>query len=135
MLTKLQADAVDPEAVAAFFREPVGERLLKADWVRRETPFSCTFPAERVYPDAVESLSGEPIMIQGVIDCLFRDEQGLVLLDSKTDRITMKQWDKAAERHRFQLTLYAEAVMRILGEPVDACYIYFLDGGRAVQLF
>ncbi|MCQ6558340.1 UvrD-helicase domain-containing protein [Paenibacillus mendelii] len=135
MLTALQAGAVDPESVAAFFREAVGKRLLKAGWVRRETPFSCTFPAERVYPDAVESLSGEPILIQGVIDCLFRDEQGLVLLDYKTDRITMKQWDKAAERHRFQLTLYAEAVMRILGEPVDACYVYFFDGGRAVQLF
>ncbi|UVI32127.1 UvrD-helicase domain-containing protein [Paenibacillus spongiae] len=135
MLTELQAGAVNSEAVAAFFREEVGQRLLHASWVRRETPFSCTFPAERVYPQATESYGGEPILIQGVIDCLFRDEHGLVLLDYKTDRITMKQWDKAAERHRFQLTLYAEAVMRILGEPVDACYVYFFDGGRAVQLF
>ncbi|WP_420832364.1 UvrD-helicase domain-containing protein [Paenibacillus humicola] len=135
MLTDRQAEAVDPAAIAAFFREPVGRRLLTADWVRRETPFSCTFPGERVYPGAGHGLGSEPVLIQGVIDCLFRDGKGLVLLDYKTDRIVMKRWSEAAERHRFQLTLYAEAVGRILGEPVGECYVFFFDGGRAVRLF
>ncbi|MFC4103983.1 UvrD-helicase domain-containing protein [Paenibacillus xanthanilyticus] len=135
MLTTKQAEAVDAAAVAAFYREPVGERLLRAKWVKRETPFSCAFAASRVYPDAAEVAGDEPIMIQGVIDCLFEDEGGLVLLDYKTDRVAGGSYAEAAEKHRFQMKLYAEAIGMILGRPVDACYLFFLNGGRAVQLF
>ncbi|QYR24214.1 PD-(D/E)XK nuclease family protein [Paenibacillus sp. sptzw28] len=135
MLSARQAAAVDAAAVAVFFAEPVGKRLLQAEWVRREVPFSCTFQADRVYPDKSGMLGAEPILIQGVIDCLFQDAEGLVLLDYKTDKIYMKQWDKAADRHRFQLSLYAEAVERILGRKVDDCYVFFFDGGQAVKLF
>jgi ATP-dependent helicase/nuclease subunit A len=135
MLSARQSAAVDAAAVALFFAAPVGKRLLQAEWVRREVPFSCTFPADRVYPDKSGMLGAEPILIQGVIDCLFQDAEGLVLLDYKTDKIYMKQWDKAADRHRFQLSLYAEAVERILGRKVDDCYVFFFDGGQAVKLF
>lgn len=135
MLTKTQAEAVDVPGAAAFFREEVGSRLLAAPWVRRETPFSCTLPAALVYPGMTAGIGGEPILIQGVIDCLFEDERGLVLLDYKTDRVRMGRWAEAAERHRFQLTLYAEAIAGILGRKVDECYVFFLDGVKAVKLF
>lgn len=135
MLSRQQAEAVDIAGSAAFFQSGVGKRLLEAKWVRRETPFSVTFPASRVYPGWEKSLSEEPILIQGVIDCLFEDEHGLVLLDYKTDRIQMKQWEQAAERHRFQLTLYAEAIEAVIGRKIDECYVFFFDGGRAVKLF
>ncbi|WP_225446376.1 helicase-exonuclease AddAB subunit AddA [Paenibacillus rhizovicinus] len=135
MLSKQQAEAVDAAGAAAFFEEEVGRRLLEAPWVRRETPFSCTLPASRVYPGMSESIGAEPILIQGVIDCLFEDERGLVLLDYKTDRVRAGRWEEAAERHRFQLTLYAEAIAGILGRKVDECYVFFLDGGKAVKLF
>ncbi|REE93061.1 DNA helicase/exodeoxyribonuclease V subunit A [Paenibacillus taihuensis] len=135
MLSKQQADAVDIAGSAAFFESGVGKRLMEAKWVRRETPFSVTFPASRVYPGSEKSLEEEPILIQGVIDCLFEDEQGLVLLDYKTDRIQMKQWEQAAERHRFQLTLYAEAIESVIGRKINECYVFFFDGGRAIKLF
>ncbi|WP_308638844.1 helicase-exonuclease AddAB subunit AddA [Paenibacillus silvisoli] len=136
MLSAQQAAAVDIAGSAAFFQSDVGLRLLRAEWVKRETPFSCTFPASRVYPGATEHVSEEPILIQGVIDCLFQDEEGrLILLDYKTDRITLKRWEEAAERHRFQLTLYAEAIRSVIGRNVDECYVFFFDGGQAVKLF
>lgn len=135
MLTAGQAETVDIFAAAAFFATAAGKKLLASDWVRRETPFSCTFPASRVYPNAGEEVGEEPILIQGVIDCLFQDGDQLVLVDYKTDKIYDGQWETAAERHRFQLSLYAEAVERILGRPVDACYVFFFDGGQLVRLF
>ena len=135
MLTKQQADAVDVAGTASFFGQEIGRRLLAAPWVRRETPFSCTLPAGRVYPALSSGVGTEPILIQGVIDCLFRDERGLVLLDYKTDRVRMGRWKEAAERHRFQLSLYAEAIASIVGRKVNECYVFFLDGGKAVKLF
>ncbi|NIK77385.1 ATP-dependent helicase/nuclease subunit A [Paenibacillus castaneae] len=134
MLTKKQSEAIQLPGVAAFFNSDLGQRLLHSSWVRREVPFSCMFPASRVYPNSDESLSAEPILIQGVIDCLFEDSEGVVLLDYKTDRIYMGQWEAAAERHRFQLELYAEAIESVLGRKVDQCHVFFFDGGQSVQL-
>ncbi|WP_144376703.1 helicase-exonuclease AddAB subunit AddA [Paenibacillus sp. FSL A5-0031] len=131
LLTVKQSEAIDLPNVAAFFRSELGQRLLNADWVRREVPFSCMFPAKRVYPN---SDLDEPILIQGVIDCLFEDAAGVVLLDYKTDRIYKEQWVEAAERHRFQLELYAEAIESVLGRKVDESHVFFFDGGQSVHL-
>jgi ATP-dependent helicase/nuclease subunit A len=134
LMTVKQSQAIDLTAVAAFFTSELGQRLLVSEWVRREVPFSCMFPASRVYPDSSEALMQEPILIQGVIDCLFEDERGVVLLDYKTDRISRQQWAEAAERHRFQLELYAEAIESVLGRKVDECHVFFFDGGQSVEL-
>ncbi len=136
LLTRSQAEAVDADSIAAFFASELGLRLCRAQWVKRELPFSCALPAGRVHPLAgrEESVREEPVLIQGVVDCLFEDEQGLVLLDFKTDRIAMSNWDHAAERHRFQLELYAEAIGGILGRPVQECHVFFFDGAQSVRL-
>ncbi|WP_020615647.1 helicase-exonuclease AddAB subunit AddA [Paenibacillus daejeonensis] len=136
LLTAEQAAAVDLAAIVSYFDSPIGVRMLQADWVRREVPFSCTLPASRIYPQAAidPAAAEEPVLIQGVIDCLFEDDQGLVLVDYKTDRIVMNQWEAAAERHRFQLELYAEAVGAILKKPVAECHVFFFDGGQSVRL-
>ncbi|XEC96808.1 helicase-exonuclease AddAB subunit AddA [Paenibacillus tarimensis] len=135
LLRPEQAEAVDLEAVHSFFSGELGLRLCKASWVRREVPFSCTLPAGRVHGvSAAGGAQEEPVLIQGVIDCLFEDEQGLVLLDYKTDRIAAQRWEEAAERHRFQLELYAEAVGGILGRKIDECYVFFFDGAMSVRL-
>ncbi|MFC4778534.1 helicase-exonuclease AddAB subunit AddA [Paenibacillus sp. GCM10023252] len=134
LLTAAQAKAVNARMIADFLEGELGQRLRSAEWVRREVPFSCMFPAERVYPEQGQQLEGELILIQGVIDCLFKDEHGLVLLDYKTDRIYMNNWDQAAERHRFQLELYAEAIEQVLGAQIDESYVFFFDGGQSVQI-
>lgn len=134
LLTAKQSEAIDLPAVAAFFQSGLGRRLMAAGWVRREVPFSCMFPASRVYPKSEGLLAMESILIQGVIDCLFEDAAGVVLLDYKTDRIYKQQWEQAAERHRFQLELYAEAIESVLGRKVDECHVFFFDGGQSVQL-
>lgn len=134
LLTARQAESIDLPAVASFFDTAIGQRLVAADWVRREVPFSCMFPAHRVYPSLSADAADEPVLIQGVIDCLFEDADGVVLLDYKTDRIYMKQWEQAAERHRFQLELYAEAIESVIGKPITESHVFFFDGGQAVRL-
>lgn len=134
LLTAKQADVVDVKTILAFYESEIGKRLVQADWVRREVPFSCMFPASRVYGRQDEGLDDEPILIQGVIDCLFEDSNGITLLDYKTDRIYKSDWDRAAERHRFQLELYAEATEAVLNRKLDELYLYFFDGSRLVKL-
>jgi ATP-dependent helicase/nuclease subunit A len=137
LLTPAQAEAIDCAAIAAFFAGDLGRRLAAARRVMREVPFSRTVPAGRVRPELADdpSAAGEPVLIQGVIDCLFEDGDGrLVLLDYKTDRVWNGDVESAAERHRFQIGLYAESVGEILGRAVDEAHVFFVGEGKSVRI-
>lgn len=70
----------------AFFSTAIGQKLQKADWVKREVSFSMVLPVKEVYSHI--DAEGEPVLIQGMIDCLFEADGKLYLLDYKTDRVT-----------------------------------------------
>jgi len=124
---------IDPAPIARFFRTGLGRRLIASGSAEREVPFTLALPAPDVYPDAPAALEGETVLIQGVIDCLFEEEDGLVIVDFKTDRVTGDPRD-AAEKYRVQLDLYARAARALRKRPVKEAALYFFDGGHLVVL-
>ncbi|OKP89970.1 UvrD-helicase domain-containing protein [Paenibacillus sp. P32E] len=150
ILTDEQAEAVELGEIEAFYMGEMGRRLIGAPWKRREQPFSYMVPASEAYhglidlneaaagleASEVSPVMGESVLIQGVIDCLFREEGRLILLDYKTDAVVEHQGgiDSLKEKYRFQLELYSKALLNILGEPVSEIWLYFFDGGHAVKL-
>jgi len=135
ILSPHQRQAVDPGAVAAFCRTALFERMCRAPKVWREQPFSFGLPAKAVYPELPDHAAGDKVLVQGVIDCLFPEGDGYVLIDYKTDYVPDGNFEAAAAKHRFQIRQYAEAIGSILGRPVAEGYVYFLDGGgQAVRL-
>ncbi|PYI51794.1 helicase-exonuclease AddAB subunit AddA [Paenibacillus flagellatus] len=127
-------DAIDAAVVASFFCEEVGRRLLRADNVYREVPFSYGLPAEDVYPEADEAVRGETVLVQGVIDCLFEENGELVLLDYKTDAVYGNRLETLKERYGVQLSLYAKAIGDIWRRPVKEKVLFFFDGPHIVTL-
>ncbi|MBB6636219.1 UvrD-helicase domain-containing protein [Cohnella thailandensis] len=134
IVTDEQRRAVDPSMIAAFCRTPLYERMCRAGKLWREVPFSYGLPAPSAYPAAGSGIEEDTVLIQGVIDCLFPEEDGLVLIDYKTDNVWNGAWEEAAEKHRFQIERYAEAIAAILGRPVKEGYVVFVDGGECVRL-
>lgn len=126
LLTPEQARAVPVEKIVAFLAGPLGRRLLAGRQVLREIPFTLALPAEELYPE-IGPGSGESVIVQGVVDCLVDEEDGLLLLDYKTDRLAPEQLDQAAARYRGQLNLYARAVEKILGRRVKEKYLYLFS--------
>lgn len=116
-------------------------RFLKTDLVKqlgdsrelfREVPFNLAMRASEVYEDwKKEGLSEEQIFLQGIIDCVARTEEGLIILDYKTDyvpeNITDQVREKLVKRYEIQLNLYRYAVEKIWGERVEKTYLYFFD--------
>ncbi|HZG61560.1 MAG TPA: helicase-exonuclease AddAB subunit AddA [Anoxybacillus sp.] len=140
LLTYEQAEAVDVRSVVAFFATDIGKRLLKAKHIYREIPFSLSLAASEVY-----GLEGkaerENVLIQGVVDCLFEDEAGLVLIDFKTDAITNRfpgGLDQAKavleKRYRTQVDLYRRAIEQIWKKEVKECYLYLFDGSYLLSM-
>ena len=150
ILTAEQVEAVAPDQIEAFYTNELGRRLINSSWKLREMPFSYMVPAGEAYrgldymDEAVSELPpendkegfSEAVLIQGVIDCLFREEGRLILLDYKTDSVLEHQGglDALKEKYRFQLELYSKALQDILGEPISEIWLYFFDGGHAVKL-
>lgn len=150
ILTTEQAESVDVDDVEAFCAGELGLRLQQASWKRREQPFSYMVPADEAYrgldyfdgavaglsEKQVDGTAGQSVMIQGVIDCLFREDGRLILLDYKTDAVLEHKGglETLKDRYRFQLELYSKALYDILGEPVSEIWLYFFDGGHAVKL-
>lgn len=128
-----QAAAVDPGAVAQFFRCPLGRRVLAGRRVFREQPFTLALPVRDVYPDAAGSeTEDEVVLVQGIIDCLVQEENGLLVVDYKTDHYTVDSLPGLVERYRNQVELYARAARELTGLPVTAGYLYLFHRGDAV---
>ena len=72
----------------------------------------------------------EKVLIQGIIDCFFVEENQLVLLDYKTDRVTSKQ--ELWERYESQLYYYEEALSKIMQLPVKEKILYSFSLGCTV---
>lgn len=135
ILSAEQRQSVSAEAIAAFCRTDLYARMCAARQVWREMPFSYGMPVREAYPGTdAGGAADEIVLIQGVIDCLFPEEDGLVLVDYKTDRVPLGNWEEAAEKHRFQIERYARAIGDILGRPVKEGYVYFVEGERTVRL-
>jgi ATP-dependent helicase/nuclease subunit A len=132
LLTPEQRAAVDEKAVLAFFAHDIGRRLTRAERVFRELPFSLGMPAGDVYGEAAQSASGETVLVQGIIDCLFEENGGFVLLDYKTDAVRGDRLPALVERYRPQLELYARAVETVWKKPVHEKALYFFDGSHVV---
>lgn len=120
------------ERCAAFFESEMGKRMFRARKVFREQNFQIDIPA-RLYDESLgRDYDGETIILQGIIDCFFEEEDGIVLIDYKTDKV--KSIDEIREKYRMQLDLYAEAIEKITKKTVKEKYLYLFSVKSVVQL-
>ncbi|OPH58593.1 helicase-exonuclease AddAB subunit AddA [Paenibacillus ferrarius] len=133
-LTLEQSTVVDIPVILRFFQTEVGRRMIQASRIQREVPFSYGLPADEVYLGTDRSTSGETVLIQGVIDCLFEDELGLVLVDYKTDAVKGSSDAELQLRYEKQITLYSRAVEQIWKRPINGKFLYFFDGAKLLEM-
>jgi len=133
LLTQAQADAIDSSKIAAFFLSDLAKRMRHAQRLYREQPFSYRLDAGEVYREAAGDAAQEAMLIQGVIDCLFIEPDGVVLIDYKTDALKGMAPEVYAQRYDIQIGLYARAVSDIWHLPVKELYLYFFDGPYLVD--
>ena len=129
-LTEEQAESVDPERLLRFFISEIGRKLYKGTPYVREFKFSILDEGTKY--DA--SLHGEQVLLQGVVDCALLEEDGITVIDFKTDYVTEATLSDAASRYRSQIETYADALQRIFKQPVKAKYLYFFRLNRFVAV-
>ncbi len=121
-LSREQAEMINIASIAQFFGTSLGQRLAASPKVIRE--FEFTYFAD--------SDIGEPIMVQGMLDAAFWEEDGWVLLDYKTGGYG-KTDEQLLDIYGGQLKYYAEALARLLGSKSKESALVMLDLGSFVE--
>lgn len=129
-ITQEQADLVRYEKIAAFFTTKLGTKLRESRNVLREFKFSILDEGSNYGP----GLDGEKILLQGVVDCALMEDDGITIIDFKTDYVTEQTVDRIAVRYQPQVEAYAESVSRIFEKPVKEKLLYFFHLDRFITL-
>ena len=125
---------VQPGVLWRFFQTPLAERMRRADEEGRlykEQQFVVGIPAREMD----EADSDELVLIQGIIDAWFEDEDGAVLVDYKTDRIGEGEEAVLLDRYRLQLIYYRRALEQITGKTVRQAFLYSLALQKEIPVF
>ena len=128
-ITEEIAKTVNADKILKFYSSELGKRYMAAEKVNQESEFEIGIDASRLTGDM--SLKGEEVLLQGVIDCWFEEEDGIVLIDYKTDRV--KEIDEIHQKYDIQLELYAEALEKIAKKRVKEKFIYLFSMDCVVQ--
>lgn len=121
-MTRDEAAAVRIPDIRRFLESEIGLRMERAEEggrLHREQPFVLGVPAQEIRSSWQ---SEELVLVQGIIDAWFEEEDGIVIVDYKTDRVRTMQ--TLAKRYHIQLEAYAKAVERLTGKRVKECGIY-----------
>ena len=128
-LSKEYREAVQEGRILDFLESPLARRMRQAQRqgkLYREQPFVIGIEASRLNRE----LPGkETVLIQGIIDVFFAEEDGMILLDYKTDAVNTVEelWN----RYETQMDYYQEALGKLTGLPVKERILYSFHLGQA----
>ena len=125
---------LNQEKLKKFLVSPLGKLFAKAykeNTLYREQHFMQEVEYEKLFPeDGGDNV--EKVILQGIIDAFIMEEEGIILVDYKTDRV--KDGEELRNRYQKQIDLYSEALEQILGKKVKRRVLYSFSLGEEVDL-
>ena len=120
-LSDEEAEAIDADKMASFFGSDVYYRIKNAKQVWREYKFMVEYPTQNSVTIA-----------QGIADCVFLEQDGLVILDFKTDAVN--DVSLLVDSYAEQLKVYKYALEKIFETQVKECVLYSLNLGKQISI-
>ncbi len=133
-ISRDMADCIRTEDLLYFLNTGSGVRMRKAarrGTLHREQPFVLGVDTRSLYP-GLSAGEDEITLIQGIIDVYFEEEEGLVVLDYKTDNVTAA--GELKDRYHAQVEYYAQALEQMLEKPVKEKIIYSFTLRQEIRL-
>ena len=125
---------LNQEKLKKFLDSPLGQLFAKAykeNTLYREQHFMQEVEYEKLFPeDGGDNV--EKVILQGIIDAFIMEEEGIILVDYKTDRV--KDGEELRNRYQKQIDLYSEALEQILRKKVKRRVLYSFSLGEEVDL-
>lgn len=122
LLEEEMGKAVWPGDILEFWGQSLRQRMLKAaeaGSLHREQPFVLGVDSSTIEAGSPKE---DLVLVEGIIDVWWEEDDGLVVMDYKTDRVTERK--ALIDRYQAQLRYYAEALERLTGKRVKEAWIY-----------
>ena len=137
-ITEEDAKVVDPYMIFKFYHSEIGLRLLESyksgKEVKRELSFFTNISVNE-YDDNIKINKGNDYLrLQGIIDLVFEEEDGLVLVDYKTDFFKKGMESEIISRYKVQIDLYKRTLEKIYNKKVKQSYIYLYKVEKAIEV-
>ena len=129
-----EAASVRIRDILHFVESALGHRMKAAALQKklfREQPFVIARKASELEG---EWQCEEDVLVQGIIDAYFIENDEIVLVDYKTDFVRNGEEQKLIDRYHVQLEDYAQALERMTGRRVKERYIYSFTLGKEIRL-
>ncbi|SHM22770.1 helicase-exonuclease AddAB subunit AddA [Ruminococcus flavefaciens] len=120
-----EAESINIENVKAFFESSLYKRICAAISYVREKKFMVAVSQLDTDNEALEKLKHSDGMIKGIIDLMFEEKDGIVIVDYKSDRGV--SLEKLRERYSMQLKLYKAAIELTTGKKVKEAFLYSFE--------
>lgn len=131
IITEKESEAINPYKILQFTKSEIWNQLKNAKEYYQEKPFYINVPAKQIYDEDIK----ENILVQGIIDLYFINENGqVVLVDYKTDYVENGNEIELVDKYKSQLNLYKQALESALGINVDKVYIYSVYLGKEIKI-
>ncbi len=133
LLSTEELKIIKVQELVQFAQSPLAERMVRSSTVYREVPFVLALPAQELDFTVGNDGQQEHILLQGIIDCYFEEEDGWVLVDYKTDYCVEDQVEEIKKRYKMQMDMYTKALTQISGKPVKEQILYLFAIGKSVS--
>lgn len=141
ILTEKQSSVVNPYKIYKFFKSDIGYRMLNSKFVKREQAIYSKIKMKDVYiyedlikQDDSSVYDEESLMLRGIIDVYFEEDDEIVLVDYKTDYVNDENKEDVIKRYEKQLALYADVLEQLTGKKVkEKCvYLFGIDSAAFI---
>ncbi|UUC43242.1 helicase-exonuclease AddAB subunit AddA [Clostridioides difficile] len=139
IITEKQASIVNPYKIYKFFESNIGKRMLNAELINREKSIYAQVNMKDIYiyeklinNDDKKLYDEESVMLRGIVDAYFEEDNQIVLVDYKTDFVNEENINQIIEKYKKQLDLYADSIETLTGKSVKEKCIYLFGVDEAV---
>ncbi|KGO31600.1 hypothetical protein Q757_06265 [Oenococcus alcoholitolerans] len=128
------AASVDLSGIMWLVSSDLGRMIKKhVDSLQREQTFAMLIPAGKLYKQVK---SDDPVLVHGIIDGYFVENDGIVLFDYKTDQAYGQDYSqRLKKRYLGQINLYAQALQSIYPDKkIKEKVLVGLQGKRLIKI-
>lgn len=134
ILSEKEKNALYAEKIFEFLNSDFAARIKKSDKVYKETPFAIGLTPYEIYQKEEYRNINEKIIVHGIIDLYFYENNEIVLLDYKTGNTHNTDISELKKRYKLQLDFYKNALEKNTGTKVSEAVLYFSNNGLFLKL-
>ena len=140
IITEKESQVLSPRKIMRFFKSQIAKRMLSSKFVKREQKIytqikmNDIYLNDEIFKNNRETYENESVMLRGVIDLYFEEDDGLVILDYKTDFVDKNNKKEIIHKYKKQIEIYADVLSKLTGKKVKEKYLYLFGIDEQVKV-